>query len=167
MAAFRKSCHEPVRRRAVIALVMLVAGLAGCPGGKRDASKPTTGADHMKESVDAVFQGLEQGRVSPPGPAPVDGWQTQLPGGRVVARSMLQAEAQPLIALGADAVPALLPWVRHANAGVRYVAVFALGEITGEHPQIGHFDDDPAPREHAIEAWRRWYEQRTAAAPRP
>jgi hypothetical protein len=166
MAVSRRSCREPVCRCPALALAVLVAGFAGCPGGKRDASKPTT-EDHMKESVDAVFEGLEQGRVSQSEFGPVDGWQTSLPGGRVVTRSTLQAEARPMIALGAGAVPALLPWVKHANAGVRYVAVFALGEITGEHPQLGHFDDDPAPRDHAIEVWRRWYEQRAAAAPRP
>jgi hypothetical protein len=71
---------------------------------------------------------------------------------------MLQAEARPLITLGAEAIPSLLPWVRHANAALRYVAVFALGEITGERPRLGHFDDDPAPREQAIATWHAWYE---------
>src|SRR5436190_18658913 len=107
MAASRRSCREAARHRAAIALVVLAAALAGCSGGKRDASKSTMGADHMKESVDAELEGLAQGRLSHPEPGPVDGWQTPLPGGRVVTRSMLQAEARPLIALGAGAVPAL------------------------------------------------------------
>lgn len=124
----------------------------------------------MKESVNAVFEALAQGRLSRPETGPVDGWQTTLPGGLEVARSTLQAEARPLIALGADAVPHLLPWVQHANAAIRYVAVFALGEITGERPRVSYFDNDLAQWDDPIAAWRRWYEQHAAAppgAPRP
>jgi hypothetical protein len=112
----------------------------------------------MKEPVDSVFERLAQGQLSPSKFGPADGWQTTLPGGQTVARSTLQAEAKPLIALGADAVPHLLPWVQHTNAALRYVAVFALENITGEHPQLGHFDNDPAPRDAAIAVWRGWYE---------
>jgi hypothetical protein len=114
----------------------------------------------MKSEVDAVFERLSQGRLAPAKPGVVDGWETNLPTGATVTRSMLQSEAQPLIRLGADAIPALLPWVLHANVALRYVAVFALGEITGERPLIGHFDDDPAPRTQAIAIWRAWYEHR-------
>jgi hypothetical protein len=117
----------------------------------------------MKAEVDAVFERLARGRLSSAEPGMVDGWETTLPTGVTVTRSMLQTEARPLITLGAAAVPALLPWVHHANAALRYVAVFALGEITGERPHIGHFDDDPAPREQAITIWRAWYGRRTAA----
>lgn len=113
----------------------------------------------MKEPVDAVFERLAQGRLSQPEAGPVDGWETSLPGGQTVARSTLQTEARPLIALGADAVPHLLPWVHHANAAVRYVAVFTLGQITGEHPQLGHFDDDRAQQDAAIAVWQRWYDR--------
>ena len=120
----------------------------------------------MKEPVDAVFERLAQGRLSQPETGPVDGWETTLPGGQTVARSTLQAEARPLIALGADAVPPLLPWVHHANAAVRYVAVFALGQITGEHPQLAHFDPDRAQQDAAIAVWQRWYD-RHAAPGRP
>jgi len=118
----------------------------------------------MKEPVDAVFERLSQGRLSQPETGPSDGWETSLPGGQMVVRSTLQAEARPLIALGAEAVPHLLPWVHHANAAVRYVAVFALGQITGERPQLGHFDNDRAPQDAAIAVWQRWYDRR--AAPR-
>ncbi len=88
-----------------------------------------------------------------------------MPGGLEVVRSTLQAEARPLIALGADTIPHLLPWVKHENAGLRYVAVFALGEITGEHPRISYFDTDLAQWDAPIASWRRWYEQHTAASP--
>lgn len=114
----------------------------------------------MKAEVDAVFERLARGQLSPAEPGPASGWETQLPTGVTVTRSVLQAEARPLIARGAEAVPALLPWVHHANAALRYVAVFALDEITGERPRVGHFDDDPAPRAQAIEVWRAWYDRR-------
>ena len=117
----------------------------------------------MKQSVDAVFERLAEGRLSQPEPGPVDGWRTALPDGKTVARSTLQTEAKPLIGLGPDAVPDLLPWVRHANAGLRYVAMFALETITGEHPRISYFDNDPAQQDAAVAVWRRWYEQRVTS----
>lgn len=113
----------------------------------------------MKEPVDAVFGRLAEGRLSQPEQGPVDGWKTALPDGKTVARSTLQAEAKPLIDLGPGAVPELLRWVRHANAGLRYVAMFALETITGEHPGISYFDSDPAQQEAAVAVWRRWYDE--------
>lgn len=139
----------------------LVGGVATC-SGSHGTTQPAKGAASMKAEVDVVFERLAQGQLSPARPGTVDGWETELPTGVTVARSTLQSEAGPLIALGPEAVPALLPWVRHANAALRYVAVFALGEITGEHPQIGHFDNDPAPREQAISVWRAWYDHHVA-----
>ena len=113
----------------------------------------------MKESVDAVFERLADGRLSQPQAGPVDGWRTVLPDGKTVARSTLQTEAKPLIDLGPGAVPDLLPWVHHANAGLRYVAMFALETITGEHPRVSYFDNDPAQQDAAAAVWRRWYDQ--------
>lgn len=113
----------------------------------------------MKESVDAVFGRLAEGRLSQPQAGPADGWRTALPDGKTVARSTLQVEAKPLIDLGAGAVPDLLPWVHNANAGLRYVAMFALETITGEHPRISYFDNDPAQQDAAVAVWRRWYDQ--------
>jgi hypothetical protein len=107
----------------------------------------------MKESVDGVFERLAQGRLSQPEAGPVDGWQTPLPGGTTVARSTLQSEAAPLIRLGSDAVPHLLPWVHHENAALRYVAIFTLEQITGERPQLGYFDSDRAQQDAAIASW--------------
>jgi hypothetical protein len=115
-------------------------------------------ADHMKASVDAVFERLAEGRLSQSEQGPVDGWQTALPGGKTVARSTLQAEAKPLVDLGTGAVPDLLPWVRHANAALRYVAMFALETITGEPARISYFDADPARQDAAVAVWRRWYD---------
>ncbi len=121
-------------------------------------------AEHMKQSVDAVFERLAEGRLSQPEQGPVDGWQTALPGGKTVARSTLQAEAKPLIERGAGAVPDVLPWVHHDNAALRYVAMFALETITGEHPRVSYFDNDRAEQDAAIAVWRRWYDEHV---PRP
>ena len=120
----------------------------------------------MKEQVKAVFEHLEQGQLSHAEKGPVGGWKTPLPGGHIVARSTLQAEARPLIAFGIEAVPQLLPWVKHHNAAIRYVAVFALEQITGERPDTLYFDDDDIDgnRDRAIEVWQRWYD--THHAPR-
>jgi len=119
----------------------------------------------MKKAVNAVFEGLARGLLTYTETGPTGGWTTTLPGGLEVARTTLQTEARPLIALGAEAIPHLLPWVKHENAGLRFVAVFALGEITGERPSISHFDKDLAQWDAPIASWRRWYEQRIAAPP--
>jgi hypothetical protein len=139
--------------------VAFVAALTGCSGTTPDARPPAAGAT-MKASVDDVFERLAQGQLSRPEAGPVDGWQTSLPGGATVARSTLQSEARPLIALGADAVPHLVPWVHHDNAALRYVAIFTLEQITGERPQLGYFDADRAQQDAAIATWQRWYARR-------
>src|SRR5262249_44671623 len=137
MATSRRSSAD---RGRLLAALLLVGFCAGCPDGNHHVTKPTTEADHMKESVNAVFERLAQGRLSQPQAGPADGWRTALPDGKTVARSTLQAEAKPLIDLGSGAVPDLLPWVHHENAALRYVAMFALETITSEHPRISYFD---------------------------
>ncbi|HUT46923.1 MAG TPA: HEAT repeat domain-containing protein [Sedimentisphaerales bacterium] len=89
-----------------------------------------------------------------------------LPSGRTVTRSMLQAEARVLIALGPDAVPHLLPIVMNDNPALRYVAIYTLEQITGEKPYLPYFDqtDHEENRTRAIEVWRRWYEERKKSA---
>ena len=121
----------------------------------------------MSPSVDVIFKRLVQGQLSPRGPGQVDdGWEATLPGGQAVTRSTLQAEARPLVEMGAAAVRDLLPWANHPNAAIRYVAVFALGEITGERPTLRHFDDADADgaRAGAIAQWQRWLEARSGAS---
>ena len=120
----------------------------------------------MTRPVDAAFERLVQAQLSQPETGPTDGWEAKLPGGQTVARSTLQAEARPLIELGPGAVPDLLPWVHHANAAIRYVAMFALEQITGEHAKISYFDEDRARQDAAIAIWRRCYEQHAATHPR-
>jgi hypothetical protein len=117
----------------------------------------------VKDEVDAVFERLAAGQLAEPTGKPQSGWEMSLPSGKSVTRSMLQAEAQPLVALGADAVPELLPWVENENPALRYVAAYALEQITGEKPYLPHFaqGDDEGHRAKAVDAWRKWYEART------
>jgi len=116
----------------------------------------------MADAVERVFARLAAGDLAEPGSLLQDGWEVDLPSGRTVARSTLQAEAGGLIALGPEAVPHLLPWVRHANPGLRYVAIYALQQITGQKPYLPYFDtaDQEGHRTRALEVWRRWYEAR-------
>lgn len=119
----------------------------------------------MKAVVDAVFTPLSQGKLPVPVPAGAQGgddWELALPGGVLVGPAALQAQATPLIELGSAVVLPLLPWVKHESAAVRYVALYALEEITGERPGIGHLDEDPQRQEAAITAWRRWHDRHTA-----
>jgi len=161
---FRRSWVDRYLRWA-IALTLSVT-LAGCPRSAQGPSQPTKGGE-VHTQVDAVFRRLEQGRLSQPPagsvPGPSRGWEAKLPAGTTVVRSTLQDEARPLIALGADAVPSLLPWVQHANAAIRYTATFALEQITGEHPELAVFDDaDRDGRARAIAVWQRWYDAHRA-----
>jgi hypothetical protein len=119
----------------------------------------------MTRPVDAAFDRLLRGQLTQPSHGPSDGWETTLPDGQTVARSQLQAEARPLIVLGAEAVPDLLPWVHHANAGIRYVAMFALEQITGEQAQISYFTADRAQQDAAIATWRHWYDRHARTRP--
>jgi hypothetical protein len=120
----------------------------------------------MTRPVDVAFDRLVRGQLTEQAAGPSDGWETTLPDGQAVARSRLQAEARPLIALGPDAVPDLLPWVHHANAAIRYVAMFALEQITGEHAQVSYFSEDRAQQDAAIATWRHWYERYEHTRPR-
>jgi hypothetical protein len=114
-----------------------------------------------KDKVDEVFRKLAAGEISPSAPGvESSGWETTLPSGKRVVRSVLEAEAKPLIALGPEAVPDLLPWVTNVNAALGYVAIHALQEITGERPYVPYFDltDAEGHRKKAIEVWRKWHE---------
>jgi hypothetical protein len=115
----------------------------------------------MKEAVDTVFRKLEAGEL-PPTRAPLQsGWDARLPTGLVVTRSQLQDAAREIVAVGRPAVPALLVWAEHPNHALRYVATFALGEITQVKPDLAHFDaaDAHGDRARAIAAWKTWYER--------
>jgi hypothetical protein len=116
----------------------------------------------VKDEVAGLFERLGRGELSRPETGPSSGWETPLPSGRVVTRSALEAEARALVALGPEAVTYLLPQVLNDNPALRYVATYALGEITGERPELLHFDraGHEEDRARAIETWRRWYAAR-------
>lgn len=120
-----------------------------------------------KDDVAGIFERLNAGDLSPPETSPQSGWEIALPSGRTVVRSTLQAEARPLIALGAAAVPELLPWVMDERPALRYVAIYALEQITGKNPYIPYFadTDEEGYRAKAVAIWRSWYASRTEAKP--
>jgi len=114
----------------------------------------------IKEEVDIVFRRLAAGKLSTP-PTPVSsGWEMPLPTGSIVVRSTLQEEARSIIALGPDAVPYLIPMVMSGELALRYVAIYALEQITGKKPYFPYFgeSDIESHRAKAIEIWRQWYE---------
>ena len=121
----------------------------------------------FRDTVDAVFLRLTAGDLSAKAGPLQDGWEVELPSRMVVARSTLQREAGSLIALGADAVPALLRWVDDDNVALRYVAVYALQRITGEEPDLPVFDaaDRVGRSASAVKKWRRWYDDWKAREP--
>ncbi len=116
----------------------------------------------VEDTVTGIFERLRAGELSQTETQPQSGWEISLPSGRTVTRSRLQAEARALVALGADAVPLLLPRVMDDSPALRYVATYALEQITGQKPYLSHFDhaDHGQHRARAIEVWRRWYDAR-------
>jgi len=119
----------------------------------------------VANTVTGIFERIRAGELSQAETEPRSGWEVALPSGRIVARSALQAEAQPLIILGAEAVPELLPWVMNEHPALRYVAVYALGQITGKSPHVPYFADrdDEGYREKASDEWRSWYAANSVA----
>jgi hypothetical protein len=115
--------------------------------------------------VNELFSRLTAGELAESGMFQ-EGWEVDLPSGRTVARSVLQAEAKALISLGPDIVPDLLPWVMNGNPALRYVALYSLEQITGEKPYAPYFDqaDFEGNRSRAIQVWRGWYEARRSSA---
>ncbi|MDB5064614.1 MAG: hypothetical protein JWM18_1048 [Chloroflexi bacterium] len=122
-----------------------------------------TRTEDIQVRVGKVFDRLASGNLSPPSAIPQSGWEMTLPSGDAVVRSTLQGEAAELIALGAEAVPYLLPFVTNENPALSYVAIYALQEITGERPWTPYFDstDSQGDRRNAVQAWREWYEARS------
>jgi hypothetical protein len=118
--------------------------------------------DLLSEQIRQIFDRLARGQLSTSGPTLQSGWEMELPSGDVVVRSTLQTEAAPLIELGGEAVPYLLPWVEQDNLALRYVAVYSLQKITGLSPELAYFarDTGRAQRDAAVRVWREWFENR-------
>ena len=119
----------------------------------------------VKDGVARVFEQLRTGEMPQIRARPESGWEISLPSGGIVVRSTLQMQARLLIALGAEAVPELLPWVMSAHPALRYVAIFALEQITGISANFPYFSDtdEEGCRAKAIAQWRSWYATRTKA----
>ena len=119
-------------------------------------------ATATSERVASVFARLTRGELGPTGLQEESGWEMSLPNGKTVLRSTLQAEARALIDIGPEAVPFLLEQATHENLALRYVALFALEQITGETPHVPYFarDDSEGHLANAIAVWRAWYDAR-------
>ena len=115
-----------------------------------------------KEQIDEILRRVAAGELSAATPLE-SGWEMPLSTGEKVVRSRLQAEAQPLILIGAQAVPDLLPWVMTDDLAARYVALYALEQITGEKPYVPYFDEAglEGHREKAMAVWQAWHDSRT------
>ena len=116
--------------------------------------------DTVADKINRLFERLIEGDLQTSGPSFESGWETELPSGKPVARSTLQAEAQTAIALGMDAIPYLVRHVKNGNSAVRYVAIYALEQITGEKSGIPYAGSKVANPglDQAIETWLKWYE---------
>ena len=70
----------------------------------------------------------------------VSGPVLALPSGGWIRRYELQGAAEPIIALGKPAVPHIIKWVSHQEWHVRYVAIYALKEITQQKTRAQYHD---------------------------
>lgn len=113
-----------------------------------------------RDEINEILQRVAAGELGGSTTLDQSGWEMALSTGQKVARSRLQAEAQPLILMGSKVVPDLLPWVMSDDLAARYVALYALEQITGEKPHVPYFAqaDEEGHREKAIAAWRAWYD---------
>jgi hypothetical protein len=133
--------------------------LACLPAGRESQPK----AESLScGAVDRLMQQYSQEDFSQvEAPLIASGWMMPLPSGKEVQRSLLQAAAQPLVEGGREAVPCLIPWVRSEPLFLRYIAIFALQQITGLTPHTPYFDaeDRENRREAAIAVWQKWHEE--------
>jgi hypothetical protein len=165
------SVQNPCRRTLVLAVALLLVGLA--TGFMISVNHSATIHDVFFESsagprelpldrkIDLLFQCFVEGWSPNDDDLPyvASGWMMELPTGKEIQRCELQRWARPLIDLGPKAVPHLVKWVRYHNCAVRYVAIYALREITHQDPMIYHFahGDEDSCTESAIEVWLEWW----------
>ena len=117
----------------------------------------------IAEMIQATFTQLAAGELRDSDSLIQEGWEMTLPSGKAVTRSTLQEEAAALIDVGPEAVPHLLAYVLQDNAALRYVAVYALEQITGQKAYRPYFDavEAKGKRARAVKVWKKWYEART------
>jgi hypothetical protein len=147
---------------------MVTTITAGCaPQGQRNMSDQTA-TGPIEREVDTLFNGFANVKfVEFEGVTEVSGWTMELSSGRVVTRSFLRHQAEPVIGLGPDAVPHVLRWVMHDDLPIRYIAVYSLQQLTGLSPHVPYFDkeDHQGHREKAIKEWQAWWEARQNQRP--
>jgi hypothetical protein len=115
----------------------------------------------MEIKVDQIFKGFQEERfLDTLGMTETSGWEMELPSGAMVSRSFLIRQADSVIELGPDAIPALCKWVMDEQLYIRFIAVYSLQHITGLAPYVPFFDkdDEDENRQKAVDEWMKWYE---------
>jgi hypothetical protein len=91
----------------------------------------------------------------------VSGWLMNTPSGHKVHRATLWAQARQLIQLGPDAVPFLCKWVRSQNVPTKFIATYALEQITGIRTWVPYFAPGNNERtQDSIDNWTAWWRAR-------
>jgi hypothetical protein len=167
---------NPDRRTLVLSVAVLFVGFAAyiivsvnLSAAIHNAYFEPVAASHelpLERRIDLLFQCFVVGYSPHDDDQPyiASGWMMELPTGEIAQRCDLQRWAKPLIDFGPKAVPHLVKWVRYHNCAVRYVAIYALREITGQDPFVYHFASGPKDKntEPAIEVWLNWWERTNA-----
>ena len=92
--------------------------------------------------VDEILRRLKQGHFQADELAEdgfSDGWEMTNTKGQTFLRSTLRNQAEPIIAIGNNAVPPLSKWVTDDDITIRYIARYSLEQITGIHAGYSYF----------------------------
>ena len=119
----------------------------------------------FKGDIDRLFNDFMNEKFIAPRSPICNGWEMTLPSGKGIVRSMLQEQADQIIAYGTEAVPYLFRWLKIDNLPVRYIAIYSLQQITGVTPDTPIFASEEAEKdskdiEEAIVVWQEWYDNR-------
>ena len=120
--------------------------------------EPETNDGRLAWELDMVFADYEDGFLIFNERLHSGGLMT-LPDGTAVRWSDLQDSARPFIEKGKVTVPHLFKWVMHENLAIRYIAIYALEEITGVGYRTPYYlvDADGSERTAAIARWKEWF----------
>lgn len=115
------------------------------------------GSVGVEEEVKRILSACAEGQFrESSGIVEDSGWELTLSSGRTVTRSFLVHQAQPLVALGKSALEPLILGVETAeDPACRYIAIYALNELSGTQPMIDHLVSPSAEIiRSAAEEWR-------------
>lgn len=96
----------------------------------------------LKDKIDTTFKNYLNG-IYPPlkRNRSYGGWTIKLPNGfGGTVRGILQYYAEPLISLGADAIPYILPWIGSKEPSIKYIAIYSLEKIMDIDLNLSVFD---------------------------